>query len=242
MHPHAPELLQHGNPSGKQKFLQDVRSHDPRFKFGGIGMLGPEGVELPPLDPVLGSVVMVLATQFPKLQRAFVAVQSVQGLPPCPHALSSIPFLQAPLSQQPAGQVVVLQGKVTLPGPGAAEPPLLPVVPPLELLPVAPVSGLPPLLPLPELLASTAGARRPPSSPSSRRLSGSPPAPPPVAHATTMNPPPSKSAPSAAQRLPIILRLLPTLDGATRVPSPSKRRSLMKIAWTRQNAIRANCK
>lgn len=216
MHPHPPAAVQHGNPSGKQKFLHDVRLHDPVFKSGGMGPEGMAGAELPPLDPVLGSLVIVLATQFPKLQRAFVIVQLVQALPPCPHALSSIPILQTPLSQQPAGQVVVLQGKGA-PGPLAtvASSPL-PLVPPLELLPVALLLGLAPLLPLPEPPASC-GATRPPSSASRRRLSGSPPAPPPVAHATAMNPPPSKSAPSAAQRLPIILRLLPTLAGATRV-------------------------
>jgi hypothetical protein len=170
-------------------------------------------------------------------------VQSVQALPPCPHALSSIPILQTLLSQQPAGQVVVLQGKGAA-GPPAAEPPLLPVLPLGAVLPTIPplLEPLPLVVPSPEPPAASSGATRPPSSAAKRRLSGSPPAPPPVAHATTMKPPPSKSAPSAAQRLPIILRLLPTLAGATRARSPPKRRSSMKIAWARQNAIRANCK
>ena len=200
MHPHAPALVQHGSPSGKQAFLHDATLHDPPPDE----LLGGGAVEPPPLP-----LAMVFATQLPKLHIAFVALQSVQAFPPCPHAASSIPLLQTPLSQQPAGQVVVLQGKETSSPAATADPPLLPSSPPGAALPT-----IPPLLELPPPLLLPKPAP-PPASLARRTLSGSPPAPPPVAHATTMNPPPSKSAASATQRLPqIILRTLPALAGA----------------------------
>jgi hypothetical protein len=206
MHPHAPALVQHGSPSGKQAFLHDERLHDPPPDE----LLGGGDVEPPPLP-----LAMVFATQFPKLQIAFVALQLVQALPPCPHALSSIPLLQAPLSQQPVGHVVVLQGKEA--SSPTAGPPVLPSSPPGAGLPGIP----PPLLEPPPLPLKVAP---PPPSAARTTLSGSPPAPPPVAQATTMNPPPSKSAPCATQRLPqIILRLLPTLARAARASLISRK-------------------
>jgi hypothetical protein len=206
-----------------------------------MGIWGPEGMVLPPLDPVLGSValVIVFGTQFPKLQRPFVAEQSVHALPPCPHALSSVPPLQTPLLQQPVPHVVELQGKETSSPLATVASSPLPLPPPLELLPPT-LPELPPLLPLPAPPASGGGANKPPAS-CRRRLSGSPPVTFPVAHATAMNPPPSNSAPSAAQRYPqIIPRLLPTHAGATRASLTSERFPVMEIAWAQQNAMRTN--
>ena len=151
MHPQAPALVQHGSPRGKQALVHVLPPHDVlAFISGFIGGVLPP----PELGPVLGSVDPPLdelplplpMMHEPKLQTCIVAVQSVQALPLCPHAVSSVPLAHAPFEQHPLAQVFGLQ-------PAAAWPPL----PPLESSPVmsrgggvlSPVPLLPPLLPLP---------------------------------------------------------------------------------------------
>jgi hypothetical protein len=193
---------------------------------------------VPGLDPALVSPDpepdVLLATQFPKLHTAFVAEQSVQGLPACPQALSAIPVAHMPLSQQPFAQVLAPQGR--LPPPVLGTVALLPSSPPVGVLmpvPPLPALGEPPLelLALPLSLAATS----PPASSSARRtLRGGSPLAFPVAHATTMNPPPSKSAPCATPRLPkSIQRLLPTVARGTRHPLPANGRAAPKSACGR---------
>jgi hypothetical protein len=222
MHPQAPALVQHGSPRGKQALVHVLPPHEVlAFISGFIGGVLPP----PELGPVLGSVDPPLdelplplpMMHEPKLQTCIVAVQSVQALPLCPHAVSSVPLAHAPFAQHPLAQVFGSQ-------PAAATSPPLP---PLESSPVmagggvlSPVPLLPPLLPLP--LASlvppaSSTASKPPfavARPSS--LSPGPA----LAHATTMNPPPSRSALPAGQRLTECMnRLLPTRPGVTSNPS-----------------------
>ena len=233
MQPQAPLLVQHGSPRGKQKFLHDARSHDPPPN----GLLGGLLMVLAGLDPVVGSVdpepELLLGTQFPKLHTEFVEEQSVQGLPACPHALSSIPLAHMPLLQQPFGQEPAPQAWLAF-AVGTVEPPLLPSSPPAGVLmpaPPLPALGVPPLA-LPALPLSPAARRPPPASSSIRRtLRGGSPSAPPVAQATTMNPPPSKSAPCVTPRLPkSIHRLLPTVARGTRHPS-------LQTAWLCPNRL-----